>query len=302
MLATTGITGQSARSTEWSALSPRRLADLAVGALRAEAELTPKPGLVDRRGGGTHRDMDLDLLLVSAEALRDTFEQCATAAIQLPLGPQLRARLGVIGQEGEARMLAATGGVNTHRGALWALGLLSAATVRHCDATSATRFAANLARLPDRGLPMAMVDSHGQRMCRRYGVAGAKGEAAEGFPHVTRYALPALHRARALGACEVTAQLDALLAVMAHLDDTCLLHRGGPAGLAAVRAGARVVVSAGGCASRAGHAALVELDRLARVRRLSAGGSADVLSAALFLDSLTGSRLPHRPGGLGCRP
>jgi triphosphoribosyl-dephospho-CoA synthase len=258
-------------------------ADLAVDALVAEAALTPKPGLVDRRGSGAHPDMSLELLHVSARALRPALLGCAAAALDLPLGPALRARLGEIGRAGEAAMLAATGGVNTHRGALWSLGLLTAGAA----AGDPVGIAAGLARLPDEGRVVAGV-SHGAKVMRRYRVPGAAGEAAAGFPHVVRRGLPMLRAARARGAGEDEARLDALLAIMATLPDTCVLHRGGAAGLRAVQAGAASVLAAGGCATSTGRRRLSTLDDLARRRRLSPGGSADLLAATLFLDSLDG--------------
>jgi triphosphoribosyl-dephospho-CoA synthase len=267
-------------------LAPAAIADAAVMALRVEAELTPKPGLVDRRGGGAHRDMNLQMLRTSAEALREAFTQCAATARTLPLGPELRALIGVIGRDGERRMRAATGRVNTHRGALWALGLLAAGAARERELDAAVAFATALAHLPDYGLPPRAWISHGERARARYGAAGAAGEARAGFPHVTRHALPALYRARARGADEASARLDALLTVMAVLEDTCLLHRGGLPGLAAVREAAAGVLAAGGCTTPTGRRRLAALDRLTCMRCLSPGGSADLLSAAIFLDAL----------------
>lgn len=263
------------------------LAELAVTALHAEADLTPKPGLVDRRGGNAHTDMDLTTLHASAEALREVFAACALAAAEMPVGPDLRARLGEIGRAGESRMSDVTGGVNTHRGALWALGLLVAGAAQaSTTSAAAVEIAARLARLPDPGLPDSSAASHGAVARVRYGAAGAVGEACSGFPHATRHALPILRQYAARGIGAELARLDALLAVMARLEDTCLLHRGGPAGLNAVREGATAVLAAGGCVTRAGRRLLATLDDLTRARRLSPGGSADVLSAALFLQSL----------------
>ena len=274
-------------------LTATAIADLAVAALRAEADLTPKPGLVDRRGRGAHTDMDLDMLLASADALRAGFAECASAAQELPVDLALRARVGVIGRSTERRMLAVTAGVNTHRGALWCLGLLAAGAARHRDIHAAIRFAAALASHPDLAMP-GPSDSNGAVARRRYGAGGAVGEAQNGFPHVVGHALPTLRRARARGADETTARLDALLAVMTHLQDTCLLHRGGAAGLTAIRRGAAEVLAAGGSASPAGRCRLMWLDDLARTRRLSPGGSGDLLSAALFLDSLVTHRRESR--------
>ena len=93
-------------------------------------------------------------------------------------------------------MLAATGGSNAHRGAIWVLGLLMAALgARRAPRTLARSgaAAARLARLPDRHAPRGA--EHGSRVCRRFGVSGARGEAGAGFPHVLQVGLPAL-RAR----------------------------------------------------------------------------------------------------------
>src|ERR1700727_1405642 len=96
-------------------------------------------------------------------------------------------------------------------------------------------------------------DSHGERARQRYQVGGARREAQDGFPHVVEIGLPALLKARANGAPEDAARLDALLAIMASLDDTCLLHRAGLPGLRAGQQGARRVLELGGSASVAGR-------------------------------------------------
>ncbi|WP_406349774.1 triphosphoribosyl-dephospho-CoA synthase [Streptomyces sp. NBC_00658] len=261
-----------------------RLGGLARRALHDEAMLTPKPGLVDGRDGGSHHDMDLSLLLASADALAAPIAACARAAQHLPLGRALRTEIGAVGRAGEQRMLDATGGVNTHRGALWALGLLAAGLAATGTLGAASGFAARLAAIDDPAAP-SRTASHGARVRLRYGATGAMGEARQGFPHITRVALPMLWAARAAGQGEHTARTDALLASMAALEDTCLLHRAGPEGLRAVRQGARAVLRAGGSGTPRGRALLEDLDQICRSRKLSPGGSGDVLAAALFLDS-----------------
>ena len=264
-----------------------RLSDFAVKALVAEALLTPKPALVDQRGSGAHRDLDLARLLCSAEALRDSFRSMALHASTARDALTLREQLGAIGRQGEECMLAATGGSNAHRGAIWVLGLLTAAVALHGarrTLAAVATSAAHLARLPDRHAPE--VPSNGSRACRRFGVQGARGEAAAGFPHVMQVGLPALRSARARGAAEQCARLDALMAIMARLDDTCLLHRGGWSAVAAAQRGARRVLARGGAATSAGRRALLALDRELVRRYASPGGCADLLAACLFLDDL----------------
>jgi triphosphoribosyl-dephospho-CoA synthase len=267
-------------------LDASAIADVAVAALHDEANLTPKAGLVDGRGCGTHDDMTLAMLHDSAEALHTAFAECGWAATTLDIGTELRALIGVIGRVGEQRMLTATSGVNTHRGALWALGLLSAGAARGGGIGQITDFAAQLAAIPDPALAGGRSTSHGANARRRFGARGAAGEAQAGFPQVTVHALPTVRAARLDGADEDTARLDALLSLMARLDDTCVLHRGGRSGLRAVQSGAAAVLHAGGCRTTQGQAHFQTLDRLCAERRLSPGGSGDLLSVALFLDAL----------------
>lgn len=272
-----------------------RLADLAVSALLDEAELTPKPGLVDRRGSGAHADLDLPTMRRSAHALRGAFAEMAQAAHGARPADALRTTLGAIGREGEAAMLAATGGANAHRGAIWALGLLVAGAAiegaRGGPAAIAAR-AAELARCRDRLAPAP--ETNGARACARYGVRGARGEAASGFPHVVSCGHPALLRARARGAAEDDARLEALLAVMSTLDDTCLLHRGGPRALQVAQRGAAAALRAGGPGTAAGRAALLALDAELLALNVSPGGSADLLAAVLFLDGVGAELAPPR--------
>src|SRR5271155_5346029 len=117
------------------------LSTAAVSALLEEAELTPKPALVDRRGNGAHHDLDLARLRCSAMALQDGFAAMALAASrETPL--RLRETIGRIGRDMERRMLAATDGSNAHRGAIWALGLLVTAAAQHRSERNAARIAA----------------------------------------------------------------------------------------------------------------------------------------------------------------
>jgi len=265
------------------------LADLAVESLIDEAELSPKPGLVDRRSSGAHSDMTLALMHASALSLWPCLRQMAEAAEQHgQIGVPLRTALGRIGRDGEAVMLATTGGVNTHRGAIWALGLLVAARAldTRADAATVAARAGRIALIDD---PAAIApDSHGNQVRRRYGASGAREQAQQGFPAVIEHGLPQLRRSRAAGASESHARLDALLAIMAALSDTCVLWRAGPQGLQALQQGARAVLAAGGCASLDGRRQLRLLDTQLLHMNASPGGAADLLAACLFLDK-TGS-------------
>jgi triphosphoribosyl-dephospho-CoA synthase len=187
-------------------------------------------------------------------------------------------------------MFDATGGVNTHRGAIWALGLLVTAAAREpseLDPRVVASRAGSIARVQDRHAP-AITGNKGEQACLDYNVGGARGQAQAGFPHVVDIALPELMRSRSCGDSETAARLNALLAVMATLDDTCVLARGGRDALAEMQHGARCVLERGGAAALAGRRELKTLDRRLVELHVSPGGAADLLAAALFLDRLQG--------------
>src|SRR5450830_1712406 len=265
-----------------------RLADLAVDALIDEADLSPKPALVDRRGNGAHSDLHLGLMHASALSLWPMFLAMAEAALDIgEVGLPLREALG---RDGEQAMLVTTNGVNTHRGAIWALGLLTAAAAlepQSCTPNAVTLNAAKLALLADRYAPQPM--SHGAQVAQRYGARGAREEAQLGFPSVLQRGLPQLHKSRQQQAGEQNARLDALLAIMTDLADTCVLYRAGTAGLHAMQHGAQAVLDAGGSATLAGRRQLHELDQQLLALNASPGGAADLLAACLFIDRLDGA-------------
>ncbi len=276
----------------WAVLNDQaqavRLAGLVRQALIAEAELTPKPGLVDRRGAGTHIDLSLAIMRRSALAIEPYL--CLMAFVSRRGHPSqpLRERLAVIGRDAECAMLKATSGSNSHKGAIWILGLLvSAAAMQDEGKVPASRIAATakkIASFEDRATPRLV--SHGDTVAKRYGVTGARGEALHGFPHVVDVGLPMLHSRRASGATENVARLDTLLSIMSRLDDTCLLYRGGEEALVTAKAGAAAVESAGGSGTAIGSQKLFRLDRRLLELGASPGGSGDLLAATLFLDAV----------------
>ena len=257
----------------------QRLAELAVQALLEEVDQTPKPGLVDRNNRGSHRDMDRDLFHRSARSLLPYFRRAVTLGLERA---DCMGSLQKAGLAAERVMLAETGGVNTHRGAVYAFGLILAAMGSRL-ARGGDVFA-GAAALAESGLPPA-AGSHGQRARQRYGASGARGEALAGFPHA-RHAWAALARPGGRNA--------ALLTLLAEVEDTNLLHRGGPEGLALVQSRARTILAGSPPAYEAG---LLDLDRACIARNLSPGGSADLLALALFLGRTEAVWLDGAPAG-----
>jgi len=255
------------------------LARSATHALLAELATTPKPGLVDLEHCGAHRDLCVDRLQTSAFALEPVFAELARSARGAAPSRALREELGAIGRRGERAMLRATGGSNTHRGALWTLGLLVSAAAGlgpGARAGAIARRAGTLGALADRFSRDER--SHGAIVAKCYGIRGARGEAAAGFPAVTGIALPLLRAG--------LPRADVFLALLARVDDTCLLHRAGRPGAALARHGARDALRAGGVRNPVGLARVRELDRTLLAHNASPGGCADLLAAALFLAAI----------------
>ena len=265
-------------------LSAAFIGHAATLALHDELALSPKPGLVTLMDNGSHEDMDAHTFMRSLFALRRYFVQIAEAGRAGAAFPVLE-QLGIAA---EVRMLQATQGVNTHRGAIFMLGLLCAsagavdprcmlgpqqlreAFLEHWGGALAAR----CQRAPV--LPGGIV-------ARRLGLRGASEEAALGFPVLFETAVPVLLQGLARGLPVELARLDTLFHVMAVLDDSNLAHRGGMAGLRHAQDVARQFIAQGGAAGADALARAKSIGDDFVARRLSPGGSADTLAAACWV-------------------
>ena len=274
-----------------------RIGMCAERALLCEAVTTPKPGLVDRENSGAHRDMDLFSFVDSAASLRGWFEDCARIGMETrSLSEQeVFIRLRMRGLRAERDMLAITGGVNTHKGALFSLGLIccgagrlgeDAETADILDAAGSIA-AASLDDLKQLSCDAARTGGEVQYI--NAGLTGVRGEAAAGFPSVRNIALPALKRAIDAGRSLNDAGLEALVALMARVPDSNILRRRGEAALQSVQVQAVLLERHG-----------FEPEQLRRMNdrfvreNISPGGSADLLAAAYllyFIEKQTGGNL-----------
>jgi triphosphoribosyl-dephospho-CoA synthase len=229
-------------------------------------------------------------MMRSANAIEPYFGAMASCSKGQIIDCNLRSQMAVIGRHAERAMYQATRGSNSHKGAIWILGLLVAGAT--CapdeDAREIVAVAGAIARLPDRAQPKLF--THGDIVRNRYGAGGARMEASTDFPHVIHCGLPMLRDRRARKYPEEVCRLDALLGLMAKLDDTCVLYRGGVEALSVVKAGAQTVLDAGGYGNARGRKHLRALDRELLARHVSPGGSADLLAATIFLDALEEER------------
>jgi len=268
------------------------VAAAAANALLAELETWPKPGLVSHVDSGSHTDMDASTLRASAVAIAPFYGHLAVAGAA---GSGMN-RLREIGLEAERAMLAATGGVNTHRGAIFGLGLLCAAagavwcgTARAgrqwranvLGATVRQRWGQAILRGP---IPL---HSHGTKALLEFGAGGARAQAAAGFPHALDVGLPALRLGRRLAPDDPDAAcVQGFFAILASMDDTNLLHRGGGAGLRFAQETAAGFLGQGGVEQAEWRERAATIHHAFVARRLSPGGCADLLAITLFLDAM----------------
>ncbi len=252
---------------------PYLVADLAERALRLELDTTPKPGLVDRRDNGAHKDMDYALMSKSISALRPYLTRLAVESAK-DIDP---AKIKEIGIEAEKAMLKATGGVNTHKGALFCIGLSVAAASNLASATGSVE-AYSFKELVSRAaseIPAAR-GTHGAEAKRSFKAVGALENARAAYPELFADWLPYY---RSLEGdpfrCHKT-----LLHIMTTLDDTNILHRRGAEGLAHAEAEAARLLE------DFSESGLSSLNKDFIRENISPGGSADMLSLTIFIESI----------------
>lgn len=252
---------------------PYLVADLAERALRLELDTTPKPGLVDRQDNGAHKDMDYALMSKSISALRPYLTRLAVESAK-DIDP---AKIKEIGIEAEKAMLKATGGVNTHKGALFCIGLsVAAASCLACStgAVEAYSFKELVSRVASE-IPSAR-GTHGAEAKRSFKAVGALENARAAYPELFTDWLPYY---RSLEGdpfrCHKT-----LLHIMTTLDDTNILHRRGAEGLAHAEAEAARLLE------DFSESGLSSLNKNFIRENISPGGSADMLSLTIFINSI----------------
>jgi triphosphoribosyl-dephospho-CoA synthase len=253
-----------------------------------ELDAYPKPGLVSPRDSGAHSDMDFELMSRSAHSLLHPFATIAAAGRE---ARPFESTLIPLGLAAEREMLRATAGINTHRGAIFTLGMILAAMAR---AESSAR-----PQAPD-GIRSVLLEtwgdalrthaaaevsgtSHGTLVRQSTGAGGARAEAARGFAGIFETGVPAYCKALAAGLDVNAARIQTLFALMEAAEDTNVIFRGGVEASDFVRRSAAEFLAAGGCYSVGWFARAEELHRRFIRRNLSPGGCADLLSGTLLV-------------------
>ena len=274
----------------------RRIGALAGKALLYEVCTTPKPGLVDRENSGAHEDMDIYTFLGSSARLQSYFARCAEAGIltreEAPEETFRQIRLA--GMLAEQEMFRETGGINTHKGAVFSMGIACAAAGRlfGCGEYGADelmkecgRIAEGVARQDFDGVTVDNAKTVGERLFAAYGITGIRGQAEAGFPAVLYRGLPVLRKGLEMGLSPDRAGAAALLAMLADTDDTNLIARSDRETQLRVR---REVAALLEEEPYPEEEILRALDRDFTRQRLSPGGSADLLALCWFTHFVQG--------------
>jgi triphosphoribosyl-dephospho-CoA synthase len=275
--------------------SARHISLLVVRSLYQELALYPKPGLVSFSDNGAHRDMNAATFVRSLFSLRGYFVAIAAAGMREAKFNELQQ----LGLAAETRMLRATRGINTHRGAIFTHGILAAAagcaaarslapSDENLRAIVTTNWSRDLRAI---AVASAATPSHGQLMAARHGVTGARGEALLAFPSVFEIALPALRSALARAADAQHALLHAFFVLLAETPDTNVLFRGGTEGLRFVQTQAADFLERGSVFEAGWQGRAESLHSQCSLRNLSPGGCADLLAAAWFVHQLQSGQL-----------
>lgn len=269
---------------------PYIIAHLATQALQAELDTTPKPGLVDKDNNGAHRDMDYALMQRSIDTLHPYFVKLALlgSTDALPTHTSIRD----IGIEAEKAMLSATNGVNTHKGALFSMGLAVVAAAHEKDTDSLqTTIKALAASFPDTN------GTHGSKAKLlskgATAIKGALDNAREGYEMLFAEWLPFYIERRKERDAHTLHKT--LLRIMCDLDDTNVIYRTDLATAEEVKQEARALLDSFSKAHTAEDKekriatellALKDMDKRYTARNISPGGAADMLSLTIFIGSI----------------
>lgn len=274
-------------------------ASAAVRGLLYEVSTTPKPGLVDRNNSGSHRDMNFFTFLDSSASLIPWFREffCLGWDHSSEPNEQIFERLRYAGQRAETAMFSATGGINTHKGLVFAsailcgaLGKVHAGRELPLPFTDVLQECRRLGKcsLSDLHRPpnvQTTLPTNGERIFTAYGIRGARGEAAAGFPSAVQIGLPALRKWLSAGFSLNDSAAMALLTLISEVDDTNMVHRGGPELAKKRKEQAKILLSA--VTKENFKETLYTLDHQYMTENLSPGGCADLLAVSLMFHFLS---------------
>lgn len=270
-------------------------------AILLEVATHPKPGLVTRLSNGAHKDMSIFTFMMSSAVLGKAFSDLQEIG-QGHRGSlaKLFAKVRSYGVNAEKELLRVTKGVNTQRGILFAGGIVSAVAGYAMNMGLKKEALIPLVREMATGLVAKELKNcehaamtAGEKLYHKYGITGIRGEVEKGFPSVINYGLPALSEAFDNGVTINDALVHALLALMTVVEDSNVIWRTDYETLLEVQRIAKDILNKGSVFTQEGKMAIAETERYFLQRRISPGGSADLLSITITLYLLANKEFPH---------
>ncbi len=274
----------------------RQISSLSMEALLYEVAATPKPGLVDRDNSGSHKDMDFYTFQSSAVSLNQFFEEFTLLGCRnCHLPPeQVFSLIRPVGIQAEQVMMAATGGVNTHKGMIFSLGIfccvlgyLHGNDIPFSEKAFINTCSQMTCRLLEdfQGVTLSNAKTAGERLYALHGITGIRGEAAKGYPTVFSVALPAFRAYKSQGLSDNDAGVLTLLHIIAGSEDTNIISRSDYETMKQIQRQVQALLDSG--PEQGDYISMVrELDREFMEKNISPGGSADMLALTYFIDSL----------------
>lgn len=273
------------------------ISNLATKSMLYEVSATPKPGLVDRDNPGAHNDMDFFTFIDSSIVLTSYFYECARAGIEFNLDDYslLLRKIRPIGIEGEEKMFDATKGINTHKGLVFSLGIIAAASgylfQNKNTKTINSHEISNLIKLITQGISEELHNLHlkdkltyGEKLYIKYGVKGIRGEVESGFPTVIKYSLPVFKELMSEKKYHINEVLvHVLLHLIANTEDCNILGRHNMDILKYAQEKARQAIKLGGYLTLDGKSFIKEMDNDFIEKNISPGGAADLLAITAML-------------------
>lgn len=273
---------------------------LATKSLLYEVNTSPKPGLVDRFNSGSHEDMDIYTFMSSGASLSKGFSDLSIMGYEWadkPLKGLLK-HIRPIGIEMEKQMFSATRGINTHKGMIFSLGLISfiASRIAHnrgIENVKAEEIFEKTSELTQGICSAELINTathntHGERVFKRFGVTGIRGEVESGFPTILKGALDEVRKGCYTNRNKDEFFLQIFFNIMAHCEDSTILHRHSPEILNKVKLRADSFLKQGGMRQSDAFEQVFQMDKEFIERRISPGGSADLLAVSIMIGLIEG--------------
>lgn len=281
------------------------ISELAVKAMIYEVSATPKPGLVDRNNSGAHNDMDFFTFMSSSASLTYTFYECALEGVNFDREDyrDLLKRIRPIGIKGEEKMFNATRGVNTHKGLIFSLGIIAAAAGNIYKETGRQVISSEEISMKIRKITKGITEelkeidrkeklTYGEKLYKKYGTKGIRGEVESGFATVLKTGLPILKRLTAKQDTHINDILvQTLLYLMIETEDSNVLGRHNLDMLNYVKKSAREAIRLGGMFSQSGKEYIYKMDKDFIEKNISPGGSADLLAVTFMIALLENPKI-----------